>query len=115
MAAVAETSHATHLESTIEMIEKDVEKKSVTGASGAITEWITTLSHYDELKPISSKLEKLKEAISEKDGKKIVELMTSLGEATTKAAEEAEADDSKKIKMLGKCLVTAAKVISKFA
>lgn len=41
--------------------------------------------------------------------------MTSLGEATTKAAEEAEADDAKKIKMLGKCLVAAAKAIGKFA
>jgi hypothetical protein len=108
-------SQVTHLQETIEMIEKDVEKKSHTGASGAITKWITTLNKHDELKPISTKLEKLKEAIADKDGEKIVELMTSLGEATTKAAEEAEGDDAKKIKMLGKCLVTAAKAISKFA
>jgi uncharacterized membrane protein YvbJ len=108
-------SHVTHLNETIEMIEKDVEKKSITGASGAITKWITTLTKYDELKPISTKLEKLKEAIADKDGEKIAELMTSLGEVTTKAAEEAKGDDAKKIKMLGKCLVTAAKAISKFA
>ena len=73
------------------------------------------LEKYDELKPISTQLEKLKEAIADKDGKKIVALMTSLGEATTKAAEDAEGDDAKKIKMMGKCLVTAAKAISKFA
>lgn len=115
MATAAETSQATHLDATIEMIEKDVEKKSLTGASGGITKWIKTLADYDELKPISTKLEKLKEAIADKDGKKIIELMTSLGEATTKAAEDAEGDDAKKIKMLGKCLGTAAKAISKFA
>jgi len=115
MATAAEISHVTHLQATIEMIEKDVEKKSLTGSSGAITKWITTLDKYDELKLISTKLEKLKEAIADKDGKKIVALMTSLGEATTKAAEDAEGDDAKKIKMMGKCLVTAAKAISKFA
>jgi len=115
MATATETSYSTHLDATVEMIQKDVEKESLTGATGAITKWITTLSKHDELKPISTKLEKLKEAIADKDGKKIVELMTSLGEATTKAAEDAEADDAKKIKMLGKCLVTAAKGISKFA
>lgn len=108
-------SQVTHLNETIEMIEKDVEKKSIAGASGAITKWITTLTKHDELKPISAKLEKLKEAIADKDGEKIVELMTSLGEAATKAAEDAEGDDAKKIKMLGKCLVTAAKAINKFA
>lgn len=115
MATAAEISHVTHLQATIEMIEKDVEKKSLIDSSGAITKWITTLDKYDELKPISTKLEKLKEAIAYKDGKKIVALMTSLGEATTKAAQDAEGDDAKKIKMMGKCLVTAAKAISKFA
>ncbi len=115
MEKVAKNPQETHLDETIEMIEKDVEKKSLAGASGAISKWITTLAKHDELKPISTKLEKLKEAVAEKDGKKIVELMTSLGEATTKAAEDAEGDDAKNIKMLGKCLVTAAKAISKFA
>jgi hypothetical protein len=115
MTTAAKNSESTHLQTTIEMIEKDVEKKSLTGASVTITKWIATLTDHKELKPISTKLEKLKEAIADKDGKKIIELMTSLGEATTKAAEGIEGDDAKKIKMLGKCLLTAAKAISKFA
>ena len=107
-----EASQVTHLSATIDMIEKDVEKKSLTGASGAITKWITALSDHSSLKPISTELEELKDAIAEKDGKKIVELLTSLGEATTKAA---NGEDQKKIKMLGESLITAAKAISKFA
>lgn len=109
------TAQATHLNATIEMIEKDVEKKSLTGASGAINKWITTLDMHEELKSISDKLQKLKNAIADKNGKKIVELMTEAGEETTKAAEMAEGDEAKKIKMLGKCLTASAKVISKFA
>ena len=110
-----QSTQTTHLDATIEMIEKDVEKKTLTGASAAITKWITTLSKHKELKEISGTLEKLKDAIADKDGKKIVELMTSAGEATIEAAEDAEGDELKKIKMLGKCLVTSAKAIGKFA
>ena len=43
MATATETSYSTHLDATVEMIEKDVEKESLTGATGAITKWITTL------------------------------------------------------------------------
>lgn len=110
-----QTSQATHLQATADEIEKDVEKQTTTGATGAISKWITILDKHDGLKPISENLQKLKEAIADKDGAKIVKLMTSAGEATTKAAEEAEGDEAKKIKMLGKCLTTAAKAISKFA
>ena len=110
-----ETVQVTHLNATIEMIEKDVEKESLTGASGAISKWITTLNQHKELKSISDTLEKLKDAIAKKDGKKIVELMTEAGEETTKAAEMGEGDESKKIKMLGKCLTASAKAIAKFA
>ena len=110
-----EASLVTHLTATIDMIEKDVEKESLTGAAGAISKWITTLDKYEDLKAISGTLEKLKDAIADKDGKLIVKLMTSAGEETNKAAEMAEGAEAKKIKMLGKCLIAAAKAISKFA
>lgn len=110
-----ETAEVTHLNATIEAIQKDVEKESLTGASGAISKWITTLDKHKELKSISDTLGKLKDAIAHKDGKKIVELMTEAGAETTKVAEMAKGDEAMKIKMLGKCLTTSAKAISKFA
>ena len=110
-----ETAQVAHLDSTIETIEMNVEKKSLTGASGAISNWITTLDKHKELKNISNTLGKLKDAIAAKDGKKIVELMTEAGAETTKVAEMAEGDEAMKIKMLGKCLTASAKAISKFA
>ncbi|MBC7868417.1 MAG: hypothetical protein H7X88_12850 [Gloeobacteraceae cyanobacterium ES-bin-316] len=110
-----QTSHSKHLESTIDSIEEHVKKETVTGVSVSISTWIKTLGEYKELKGIASDLEKLKEAISEKDGEAIVKLMTKLGEDTTKAAESAENGESQKIKMLGKALTTAAKAISKIA
>lgn len=108
-------SQSSHIDDTIEVIEKNVENETSTGVAGAISKWITTLENHKELKPIATTLVKLKEAIADKDNKKIVELMTKAGDATIKAAEDAEGDESKKIKMLGKCLVTAAKAISKLA
>ena len=110
-----EVSQSTHLGATTEMIEKDVENESLTGASGAIGKWITTLEKHEDLKAISDTLVKLKKAIADKDGKMIVELMTKAGEATTKASDMAEADEAKQIKILGKCLISGAKAISKFA
>lgn len=114
-AEAKQTSQATHMDATIELIDADVKKESLTGATGAINKWITVLDKHKELKAISGKLEKLKDAIANKDSKKIVDLMTSAGEETIKAAEMAEDDETKKIKMLGKCLVSAAKAISKFS
>lgn len=110
-----QTSHTQHIESSIETIEEHVKKESLTGVSASINTWIKTLGEYKELKGISSDLEELKEAISEKNGHSIVKLMTKLGEDTTKAAESAEDGESQKIKMLGKALTTAAKAISKIA
>jgi hypothetical protein len=107
--------HSMEIDSTIASVEELVKKESVSGASGAITKWIEALSSHKELKGIAGNLEKLKEAISAKNGKKIVELMTTLGEETTKASMHAEGDESQKIKNLGKTLSTAAKAISKFA
>ena len=110
-----QTSHGKHIESSIDILEEHVKTASLTGVSVAINTWIKTLSEYKELKGISSDLEKLKEAISEKNGETIVKLMTKLGEDTTKAAENAEEGESQKFKMLGKALTTAAKAISKIA
>jgi hypothetical protein len=101
-----------HVDSTIEAINEHVEKKN-TSVATSIGSWIKTLESHKEFKTIASDLEKLKEALSAKDGKKIVDLMTKLGEETTKAAEEAEGGEGKKIKMLGKAISAGAKAISK--
>ena len=110
-----QTSHSKHIESSIDILEENAKTASLTGVSTSISAWIKTLSEYKELKGISSDLEKLKEAISEKNGETIVKLMTKLGEDTMKAAENAENGEAQKFKMLGKTLTTAAKAISKIA
>ena len=102
-----------NIESTIESIEQHIEKKSPSGVTTAINTWIKALDGNKDLKDIASNLEDLKEALSEKDGKKIVELMTSLGEQTTASAENAEGNDAKGVKKLGKALTSAAKTIGK--
>jgi hypothetical protein len=101
------------IDSTITSIEEHVEKGSATGVSTSINSWIKTLEDYPELEGIADDLEKLKEAISDKNGKKIVEIMTKLGSATTDAAESTEGTEATKIKHLGKALTTAAKAINK--
>ena len=107
------TEHSTQIDSTIKAIEDHVEKGTTTGVSASISAWIKKLESQKELKNIAADLEKLKEAISAKEGKKIVELMTKLGSETTKAAESAEGAEGTKIKNLGKALTTAAKAIGK--
>ena len=114
MSATA-TSYAAHVDSTIESVEKHVKEESTSNVSTSISSWIKTLSEHEELKDIATDLEQLKAAISEKDGKKIVDLMTKLGAATTKAAEGSEDKDADKFKLLGKALTSAAKAIKKFA
>lgn len=113
--STTEAQNQKHIDSTIESIEEQVKKESLTGTSNSIGTWMKTLSEHKELKGIAGDLEKLKTAISDKDGKKIVDLMNKLGEETTKAAEQAEGDASKSIKQLGKTLSSAAKAISKIA
>lgn len=103
-----------NIESTIESIEQHIEKKSPSGVTTSINNWIKALGGNKDLKDIASDLEDLKEALSEKDGKKIVELMTSLGEKTTASAENAEGNDAKGVKKLGKALTSAAKTIGKW-
>jgi hypothetical protein len=106
-------TNAAHIDATIESIEKHVKEESATGVSTAINTWIKTLEKHEELKGIAEGLEKLKDAIAEKNGKEIAETMTMLGSETTKAAESAEGNEATKIKHLGKALSTAAKAISK--
>ena len=113
MSTIATSNTKTSIDSTIESIEQLVEKKSVTGASSAIDGWIKTLKGNDDLADISSDLEELKGAISTMDGKKIVKLMTSLGEQTTASASSAKGDDANNVKMLGNALTSAAKMIDK--
>ena len=75
----------THFDTTVEILEEHVKKESTTGISTSISSWIKTLSEHKEFKGIASDLEDLKEAVSKKEGKKIVELMTKLGSDTTKS------------------------------
>ncbi|MEO5892910.1 MAG: hypothetical protein ABIQ31_21850 [Ferruginibacter sp.] len=104
-----------HMESTIDLIDEHVKKESVTGVSNAISSWIKTLEDHKEFKGIAADLEELKTAVSEKNGKQIVSLMTKLGAETTKVADKAEEGQSMKIKGLGKALSAAAKALGKFA
>ncbi len=103
----------THLEDTVELLDKHVKDQSTTGVSNSISSWIKTLGQHKEFKSITADLESLKDAISEKDGKQIVALMTKLGEATTKAAEQAEGGEGEGVKHLGKALSAAAKGLGK--
>jgi len=73
------------------------------------------LNEHKDLKGIASDLEKLKDALAEKDGKTITSLLIKLGDETTKAADKAEAGNAKKIKMLGKALSAAGKAVSKLS
>lgn len=108
-----DSDSSSNIDSTIESIEQHLEKKSPTGVTTAINNWIKTLSGNKDFKEITSDLEDLKEALSEKDGKKIIKLMTSLGEKTTASAENAKGDEAKGVKRLGKSLTMAAKTIGK--
>lgn len=113
MSTTATSNATTSIDSTIESIEDHLEKKSLSGVSTGIDGWIKTLSGNDALKDITSDLKDLKEAVSAKDGKKIVELLSSLGEQTTAAASSAKGDDAKGVRKLGGALTSAANSISK--
>jgi hypothetical protein len=109
-----EKSYTDQIEATVETISTHVEKKSGTGLSTTINKWIDVLEDHKDLKTIASNLKKLKEAIDDKEVKKAVMLMETLGEETTKVAEMAEGSEATKIKSLGKALTAGSKAISKF-
>lgn len=109
-----EKNYEAHIDSTVKAVEDHVEKKSVVGVSSTINKWIETLADHKGLKTIASNLDKLKDALESKDTEKIVTLLETLGEQTTKAADEAEGAEATKIKHLGKALTTASKAIPKF-
>ncbi len=106
-------SEVQHLDKTIEALENSIEKESATGSSTAITSWIKTLSDQKGFKTIVTDLEKLKEAIADKDGKEICKLLEKLGNETVKAAEKAEGGESTKIKKLGNTLLSGSKMLKK--
>jgi hypothetical protein len=108
-------SHAPEIDSTIEKIESHVEKGTPTGVKATINTWIKKLGEQEGLSGISDNLEKLQDALEVKDGKKIISLLTTLGEDTTAAAADAEGKDATKVKALGKALSTAAKALGKMA
>ena len=102
---------ATQLETTIEKLDENIKSKTTTGASVSISSWIKKLSDNEDLKPIADDLEKLKAAISAKDGAEIVTLLDKVGKATIDAASNADDDSSKGVAKLGKALVAGAKAV----
>jgi len=81
--------------------------------SGISNKWNETLEDQKSLKTIASNLNKLKEAIESKDTEKTASLLSTLGEQTTKAADDADGSKATNIKHLGNALKTASKVIAK--
>ncbi|CAM3774900.1 hypothetical protein MUGA111182_08835 [Mucilaginibacter galii] len=102
-----------HLEKTIDALENSIKNESATGSSTAITSWIKTLSDHKGFQTIVHDLEKLKEAIADKDGKKVYTLLEKLGNETVKAAEKAEGGENKAITKLGKTLLKGSKLVEK--
>jgi hypothetical protein len=110
-----EKNYEVQIDTTVSTIEGHVEKQSITGLSGTINKWIDTLENHKELKTISGNLSKLKDAIESKNAGKIVSLLATLGDETSKAAENAKGSEATKIKHLGKALTTASKAVAKFS
>lgn len=108
-------TEAEHLEKTIDALETSIEKESATGSSTGITSWIKTLTEKKGYQTIVHDLEKLKEAVADKDGKKIYTLLEKLGNETVTAAEKAEGKESASIKKLGKTLLKGSKLVKKLA
>lgn len=106
-------SEVQHLDKTIMALENSIENESATGSSTSITSWIKTLSDQKGYKTIVNDLESLKEAIADKDGKKICSLLEKLGNETVKASEKGEKDESAKIKKLGNTLLSGSKFLNK--
>ena len=111
---IKEKDYTEHLDKTVKTVNDHVEKKSAAGLTTTINKWVDVLDEHKELKTIASNLKKLLQAIDDKNGQKIITLMETLGEETTKAAETAEGTEATKIKALGKTLTTGAKAIAKF-
>lgn len=108
-----EKDYAEQIDKTVETIAAHVEKKSGTGLSSTINKWIDTLEDHEDLKTIASDLKKLEKAFEDKNFEKVVTLMATLGEETTKAAEMAKGSEATKIKALGKALTAGSKTIAK--
>jgi len=106
-------SEEQHIEKTIDALENSIEKESQTGSTASINSWIKTLTDRPGYKTIAHDLEKLKEAIADKDGKKVYTLLEKLGNETVKAAEKAEGKENAAIKKLGKTLLKGSKFIEK--
>ena len=109
-----EKNYSEQIDKTIETITIHVEKKSGTGLTSTINKWIDTLEDHKDLKTIASDLKKLETAFEDKNFEKVVTLMATLGEETTKAAEMAKGSEATKIKSLGKALTSGSKTIAKF-
>lgn len=105
--------YSEQIEKTVNSISDHLEKKSVTGLTTTINKWIDTLEAHKDLKSITSNLKKLLPAIEDKNVDKIINLMETLGEETTKASEMVKGIEATKIKALGKALTTGAKTIAK--
>ena len=106
-------SEVENVEKTIDALEHSIEKETATGSSSYIASWIKTLHEHKEFKAIADDLEKLKDAVADKDGKMIYTLLQKLGDATVEAAEKAEGKEGESIKKLGKALLKGSKFVEK--
>jgi hypothetical protein len=104
-------SEAERLDSTLSLLETNVEKQVTSGAPVKISGWIRSLENRKGFKGITGDLEKLKKVITEKDNPRIIALLEKLGDATIAAAEKAANDDTPMVKKLGKALLKTSKVI----
>jgi len=102
------------MDKTVATITTHVKKKSETSLTTTINKWIHILIEHRDLKTITTDLKKLKTALEDKNAEKVVTLIASLGEETTKAAAMAKGREGTTIKALEKALTTGSKTIAKF-
>ena len=104
---------ATRLDNTLAALKDGITSLAVDKAVKNIDGWEKALGETDkpELETITKDLGKLKKMLQggELDGAAIGKLLTKLGKATTKAAADAPAASTKKLKSLGEMLASAAK------
>jgi predicted small secreted protein len=108
---MANTTATQKLEATIEALDGGLQAAAPV-AAGNIEEWITTLKDAGTpaLTAIATELQNLKSLLSggNLDGDKIGKSLKTLGEHTTKAADNASEGAGGKVRDLGKALTEAA-------
>jgi hypothetical protein len=109
--ATAKTSknYSTHLDATIELVNRDA-GNSTTKAVRNVIDWVNVLSA-EGMVPIATELEHLEDCLSEPqpDSRKIAESLEKLSRLTLEAAAVEEGAQGDKIRELAETLRAAAK------